>query len=348
MMKYRPQRNYGCRIHDQYTYFNMRTIVLENELVRISLLLDKGTEIFEYVYKPKDLDFMWLTENGVQRPTDYLPTSPDPISTFIDYYPGGWQEVFPNGGPTSSYLGAQFGQHGEVAHMPWDYEIIEDSEDQVSVKLMVRTKKVPFQITKILSLHKNSAALNIDEQLENLSDESLEYMWGHHIALGKPFLEEGCQITLPQGIKVITEDKDASSTNSGRLKRGEVYNWPNAGCETGEHVDLSILPRRGTASEIVYLEGFDKDAWYIVKNPRLGMSWKVEWDGETLPYLWYWQEYGAAKGYPWYGRHYNIGLEPFAGYPTSGLEEAIRNGSSAKIGPRENQTFRMKTTPYVT
>lgn len=345
LKNYRKQRNYGCRVHDQYTYFGMRTIVLENELVRISLLLDKGTEIFEYIYKPKDLDFMWLTENGVQNPNDYLPTSPDPISTFIDYYPGGWQEVFPNGGPTSHYLGAQFGQHGEVAHMPWDYEIALDHEDQIRVKFTVRTKKVPFRLTKTLSLMKHSAALTIEEKLENLSDEPLQYMWGQHIALGKPFLEENCVISLPPRIKIITEAVDASAP-SGRVKRGDEYDWPYGVSESGEPTDLSVLPEQGTTSEIVYLKGFDKEAWYTVENRKLGAGWKVEWDGEILPYLWFWQEFGATKGYPWYGRHYNIGLEPFAGYPTYGIEQAIKKDSAGKIGPKQTQTFRMRTLPY--
>jgi hypothetical protein len=76
------------------------------------------------------------------------------------------------------------------------------------------------------------------------------------------------------------------------------------------------------------------------------MGIKVEWDAEILPYLWYWQEFGATKGYPWYGRHYNIGLEPFAGYPTHGLEKAISNGSAGSIGPGERKTFSMQTSPF--
>ena len=42
-------RNYGCRINDEYTYRGMRVMVMENDLLRISILLDKGTTIFEYL-----------------------------------------------------------------------------------------------------------------------------------------------------------------------------------------------------------------------------------------------------------------------------------------------------------
>jgi hypothetical protein len=58
-----------------------------------------------------------------------------------------------------------------------------------------------------------------------------------------------------------------------------------------------------------------------------------------MPYLWFWQEFGATQGYPWYGRHYNIGLEPFSSYPTSGLAEAVRNGTALTIGAKETRHF---------
>lgn len=341
---YRPQRNYGCRIHDGYTYYGMRTVVLENDLVRISILADKGTEIFEYLYKPKDIDFMWLTENGVQNPNSYLSTSNDPTAAFIDYYPGGWQEVFPNGGPTSRYRGAQFGQHGEVAHMPWFHEVVEDTAERIAVRFSVRTKKVPYALTKTLTLVRGSTALRIDEVLENLSDVPQRYMWGQHIALGKPFLDESCSIGMPESVRVITEELQENS--GGRVKRGREYKWPFAEDNNSLPVDLSKLPPRGTASEIVYITGFGSSGWYTVENRIQGMGIKVEWDAEILPYLWYWQEFGATKGYPWYGRHYNIGLEPFAGYPTHGLEKAISNGSAGSIGPGERKTFSMQTSPF--
>lgn len=346
MGAYRKQRNYGCRVHDQYAYMGMRVVVLENELVRVSVLADKGTDIFEFLYKPMDLDFMWLSENGVQNPSAYLPTSPDPQSAFLDYYPGGWQEIFPNGGPTAVYRGAQFGQHGEVAHMPWQYEIVEDRPEHVSVRFSVRTKKMPCLLEKTLSLKANSPALHIGERLVNESDVPLRYMWGQHIAFGPPFLDESCVILLPDKVRVLTEAEESPVAAPGRVKRGRVYEWPGAEGADGNPVDLSRVPARGTASDIVYITGFGERAWYRVENRRLGAGFETVWDGKAFPYLWYWQEFGATADYPWFGRHYNIGLEPFTSFPTHGLEEAIANGSAAEIGPREEKTFRLSASPY--
>lgn len=342
---YRPQRNYGCRIHDQYTYQGMRTVVMENELVRISILADKGTDIFEFLYKPRDLDLIWLSAEGVSNPNAYLPTSPDPTSTFIDYYPGGWQEVFPNGGPPSSHLGAEFGQHGEVAHMPWDYDILEDSPEKISVRFQVKAKKIPCRILKTLTLHKGSPVLLVEETVENESDADLRYMWGHHLTFGRPFLQPGCRIRLPEGVRLLTEPP--GSALGGRVKRTEgSYAWPLAPDESGEELDVSILPSPGTDSDMLYVTGFGDEAWYEVRNEISGIGVRVGWDVQVLPFLWYWQEYGATKSYPWYGRHYNIGLEPFAGYPTHGIAKAVENGSAGTLGPRESRRLRLTVAPF--
>nr|WP_275691032.1 aldose 1-epimerase [Paenibacillus aceris] len=319
----------------------MKTIVMENERIRLSVLVDKGTEIFEFLLKSRDLDFMWLTDNGIHNPNRYLPTSPDSQSTYIDYYIGGWQEIFPNGGVSSSYMGAQFGQHGEVAHMPWDYIIETDTPEMISVKFTVKPKKVPFELSKIFTLCANSTKVTIKEEVRNLSEVSLHYMWGQHMALGKPFLQPDCKISLPENIEVIADILDFPEDKTVRVKRGITHQWPLVEEPSGDMTDLSILPSQGTPSEIVYLTGFNETGWYQVENNKLGAAMRVEWDARVMPYLWYWQEFGHTSGYPWYGRHYNIGLEPFSSYPTHGLAEAIRNGTANLIHGEETQTFTM-------
>jgi len=69
-MLYEHFRNYGCRLHMDYFYKNLRVAVLENEYLRVSVLIDKGTDIFEFLYKPKDMDFMWLSPWGINSPAN--------------------------------------------------------------------------------------------------------------------------------------------------------------------------------------------------------------------------------------------------------------------------------------
>ncbi|MBA2443353.1 MAG: DUF4432 family protein [Rubrobacter sp.] len=333
---YRRQRNWGARVLE-YEVKGMRAVFLENEKLRVGVLAGKGADIFEFNYKPLDMDFVWLTAGGVRDPSSYLSTSPDPLATFLDHYPGGWQEVFPNGGAPSSYLGAQFGQHGEVSNLPWDYEIVEDGEEAVAVSFFVRTQKTPFYLEKELSLRSGESSLRIEEVLVNESEASLHAMWGHHIAFGQPFLEEGCRIYLPEGTMVVPHSEPIHPAGR-RVRGGRTYAWPFAEGYDGRHVDLSVLPERGEVSEMLYLTGLS-EGWYEVENPEKGLGLRVEWDVGQMPYLWFWQEYGASEFYPWYGRHYNIGLEPFSSFPTNGIREAVENGTALSIDPRERRRF---------
>ncbi len=334
--RYRQQRNWGCRILE-YIYKGMQTVFLENEKLRIGILVDKGTDIFEFSYKPRDQDFVWLSAKGVHNPVSSLSTSPDLMATFLDSYLGGWQEILPNGGAPSSYEGAQFGQHGEVSNLAWDYRIVEDTVEQVAITFSVRLQKVPFFLEKTLRLRAAESCLFIEEDLVNESDVSLHAMWGHHITFGYPFLDESCIIRLPEH---VTVSPHATSIHPhGRRINGEKhYTWPFVEGSDGERINLSQIPPRGTMSEMVYLQHFQQ-GWYEIINRQKGLGLRVEWDVQRMPYLWFWQEYGASTAYPWYGRTYTIGLEPFSSYPTDGIAQAVANNTALVLGARQKQHF---------
>lgn len=111
--------------------------------------------------------------------------------------------------------------------------------------------------------------------------------------------------------------------------------------ESGGIVDLSVLPERGTMSEMLYLKDLS-EAWYEVQNPKKRLTLRVELGIGQMTYLWFWQEYSASRFYPWYGRHYNVGLEPFSSYPTDGIEEAANNGTAMLIGARVKRLFSLR------
>jgi hypothetical protein len=339
MSRHRRQRNWGARIHE-YAVHRLQAVVLENEVLRVGLLADKGTDLIELNFKPRDMDFAWLSANGIQDPRPLALASADPLRLFLDAYPGGWQEILPNGGSPSAYAGATYPQHGEVCMLPWDYEIVHDSAEQVTIRFMVAGYKAPFRLVKDVTLEAGRPSLAIEETLHNEASGRLPVMWGHHITFGPPFLRPGARIALPEGTHVVTHPTQIHPRH--RVAPGR-HEWPHVPTPTGESLDLSVIPERGQPSEIVYLTGFG-EGWYEITDPdgRLGM--RVEWDAAVMPYLWFWQEYGASHGYPWYGRHYNVGLEPFSSFPTDGLAEAAANGSALEVGPSETRLFHLCAT----
>ena len=76
----------------------------------------------------------------------------------------------------------------------------------------------------------------------------------------------------------------------------------------------------------------------------MGSEMCIRDSSSLMPYLWFWQEFGGSTGYPWHGRNYNIGLEPFSSYPSYGLAEAVRNNTALHLESGQERKFwlRMK------
>ncbi len=305
----------------------MRAVLLENELLQIGILADKGSEIFRFLYKPLDVDVLYLREGGVRNPAHDIASIPSSGGMFLDNYSGGWQEILPNGGGPSSYRGAEFGQHGEVSLVPWDVTVVEDSPECVSVRFSVSCRRTPLAIEKTLSLKKGEAVLTIDERVQNHSQERIAFMWGHHPAFGGVMLAPGCKVWTPAR-KMIAQG-ELPGLDKRRLRPGGVFDWPHGTSPTGETVDFSVIPETPPegASEVAYLTEFP-EGWYAVVNPERKVGFAMRWDEEVFPYLWFWQELRGSKDYPWWGQVETYALEPWTSYPTEGIQAAIANGTA--------------------
>ncbi|GGV12956.1 hypothetical protein GCM10010182_36670 [Actinomadura cremea] len=325
------RRNWGARVHE-ITLAGLRAVVLQNELLRVTVLAGKGGDVVEFLYKPRDMDFVWLSPDGLRDPRDVAGGAGDDVAAFLDGYEGGWQEVLPNGGAPSVYRGARLAQHGEVAGLPWDAEIVADDPQEVAVRLSVRARRLPLRVVKTFRLAAGEGELTVEEELANESDVALDVMWGHHIVFGAPFLKPGHRIRVPGGARVVPHGTPIGP-DGRRVRAGGPYPWPHVPAEGGGTVDLSVVPARGEPSEIVYLTDLGEGRYEVV-DPAGGPGLRVRWDASVLPHLWMWQELGATVDHPWWGRAYVVGLEPFAGHPTDGLAAAVENGTALKLGPR--------------
>jgi hypothetical protein len=330
--RHRPQRNWGARIRE-YAIEEMPAVALEGRRLRVGVLAGRGADVFEFLDKRSDVDFCWRSPTGIHAPADYLGSSPDGQSAFLDHYAGGWQEVFPNGGPTAEFAGARFGQHGEVCQLPWDYEIVEDTPAAVAVRFSVRGRKVPVLLERTMAVRADDAVLEVYERLVNESDVELRAMWGLHVVLGTPYLAPGASIRVPDGTRVLP-DRTVVAESARRVRDEAAFAWPHATGSEGQDIDLSVLPEPGAPSEMLYLTDL-AEGWYEVHGE--GPAFRLEWDIGVLPYLWLWQELGAGRGYPWYGRPYVTGLEPFSSYPTDGLPAAVANGTALSLAGREER-----------
>ncbi|NLN28799.1 MAG: DUF4432 family protein [Firmicutes bacterium] len=274
-------------------YRGMQTAVLENEALRISILLDKGAEIIEFLYKPLDIDFMYLAPWGVKNPRRDVPAAAIPDAGFLDYYSGGWQEILPNGGPRVVVRGASYGQHGDVSLIPWSCRVTEDGPDRVALALSVRSPRTPLYLEKELSLERGRAVLVIKERLTNESPVPVDLMWGHHVAFGGVLIEPGVRIAAPAE-RLLAHDKIPGS-GPRRLAPGQTSTWPYGRGPGGERVAMDVIPPvpAGGCEEMAYLSGL-REGWYAVTHPARRVGFALRWDAALFPYLCF----GSSSGEP--------------------------------------------------
>ncbi|WHH60745.1 aldose 1-epimerase [Petroclostridium sp. X23] len=339
-MDYSSNRNYGCRILE-FTHKNNRVLSMENEIIKINMLPDKGSDIYEMYYKPMDIDFMWKAPGGIRDVSKFIPTSSQFLGSHPDYYEGGWHECFPGGGPYN-YKGAEIGLHGEIALMPWQYSIEEDNENKITVSLSCETYRFPFKVNKKITMHSKSPVIEFEETIINDSDEEIQYMWGHHPVFGKPFLDGNCRIDIPA--KEFSVCKDFNVETS-LFESGYSGRWPKAKGKDNETIDLSLVPSgEKPTADLFFLKGLE-EGWFAVTNTKLKLGIGFVWDASLFPYVWYWQVANGLSGFPWYGRTYNIGLEFWTSIPNS-FDKAVENGTIDTFKGKESKNTKYSVIIY--
>jgi galactose mutarotase-like enzyme len=282
------------------------SIFLENECLRVGVLPEKGADIFEITLKGnerlEDIQFLMQTPWGLKAPQHQLPVD------FLENYEGGWQELFPNANDGCRVRGQDIPFHGEVALLAWQVNLSPIDPGETALTLSVICQKTPFRLERIMRLRDNERRLLIQEKVTNITDEPCEFVWGHHITLGGNFLESGCIVDIPAQ-RIYTPNVHFEPLTA-RLEARQSENWPFARGRNGEAIDLRIIPGPEIHShDDAVLDGLTKGV-YCVTNPRLNLSFKLEWDKDIFPWVMDWQPFGGADLPPLTGI-YGIGLEPW-------------------------------------
>ncbi len=300
----------------------LRAVTLGNGLLSVTLLPEKGADIYSLVCARTGVDLLWKAPWGLRR----APAETE--AQWLDQYSGGWQVLIPNAGDSCLYRGALLPFHGEACLREWDYTVRRSDAGCIQVEFSTELCRSPFLLRRTVTLERGRAAMLIEEYVENRSPLAMHYMWGHHPAFGAPFLEGGCRLRVPAR-RFLAHDAEISP--ACRLAPAVSGQWPLLPGKDGRPMDLSVLPPSAERiSEFGYLPELDA-GWYAIENPRLGLAFGLAWEPAVFPHLWLWQEFGGCLDAPWYGRCYVMALEPFNSMPGTGLVNAIKSGCAPAL-----------------
>jgi hypothetical protein len=292
---------------------------LESDELSVTVLPDKGCDIYAFVDRVSGIDLLFKTPWGLRRPGPGAHAH-DSATHWLEHYPGGWQVLLPNGGAASGEHGTEWGFHGEASLVPWRVEGVGESDAVFSTRLF----RAPLLVERRVVV--DGALLRIEEAVTNESPDAIEVMWGHHPAFGAPFLEAGC--SLATGARAFTADDVSPGTV---FTGGSRHRWPDATAEDGASVDLEAIPGPDQRlSHLGYLTDFS-DGFFAISNPRLQLGIGLTWSLDVFPHAWFWQEVHASPGFPWYRRAYVCAVEPSTTIPAQGLTTARQKGGSGLI-----------------
>lgn len=343
MQHHGPSHTFGARADDSWTYRGLEAAVLENEWLRALILTGKGGDAWSLVFKPTDTEFLWRAPGGVRNPSAWRPLSGGGDQLWLDVYEGGWQSVFPNGGNPSAYGGAEFGLHAESSTLPWDCVVSGEGPEVAELTLTACLARAPIAARRTLSLEAGSPVLTVRETLVNTSPAPYPISYGQHLVFGPPFLSERCLIDLPGG-RVRTHPVGWSSAN--RFAPGTVTEWPEVLLVDGKRgrVDVPLPPGSGSEDQ-AYVDDLE-GGWYAITNTQLGVGLAVSYPLELYRHLWYWQVCGGPFRYPWWGRTYSLGLEPFTSATNQGVAAAVDDGSALMLEPSRPITSVLRLSAY--
>lgn len=287
----------------------MTTPSLVGDELAVTVRPDRGAEIASLVHRASGTELLFRAPWGMRGGEG-----------FLGRYAGGWQELFPSAGDETTYNGRTIPFHGEVALLPWDVVL-----DGDALRCAVATRETSFRLERVMRVDGN--ALVLDETVTNTGDEEAHFVWGHHLVLGPPFLEAGCRLELPaRTIVTIPELWEETA----RLEPGQREPWPHARLRGGGTVDLREIPGTEAGShDDVYLTDLDA-GWAEVRNPRLGLGFRLEFDCELFRWLISWQPYGGARADPLAGA-YALGIEPWTSRLPLG--DAVEAGEAHALAP---------------
>ncbi len=302
-----------------------RALCLENDRLRVVVLPQKGADIYELTYLPSEVQFLMHTPWGLKPP------SPQPPADFLENYEGGWQILFPNINDACEYRGRQIPFHGEAALLAWQDEVLAEDDSLVHVRLWVDNRLTPLRLEREMILRRGENTLTLKERLINRDDQAWDFVWCQHVVLGGNFIEAGCQIDL--SARRITTPPVLYEPQTARLAEGQDSAWPFALARDGSTIDLRFIPGQEAHSHDDSMLWELERGEYRVRNPRLGITFCMEWDKQVFPYVMFWMPYGGADLPPLTGV-YGVGLEPTsAPYP---LAQAVEAGLARSLAGRES------------
>ena len=222
-------------------------VILENSLIEVSSVPNRGRLIFDYVFKPTGHSQFWTN------------TSPMPTKTEQGYFLefGGYYTSYP---------------WNPRSNQPYDleYDVVKKSPRECGIRIYKTGLESGVDFETLLSVKENDPSVYVKIKLTNVGKEekTMDFSDKAVVCLGEEMKDE-MEIVLPQGVKEVTIGKSADGWMGSEA---EAVSWPQPWQKWGEF--------KGDGHFRLNLKGV-KDHMAKVHDPGSKVSFVKEWSAKT-------------------------------------------------------------------
>ena len=212
--------------------------------------------------------------------------------------------------------------HGRIANRPADKVTIDVDGDKGEIRIHGVVNEARFHFAKLrlhstLVIHLDEAAIDIRDQIENVSASPGEAQMLYHANFGEPLLDAGARFVAP--IKTLVPRNERAA--------GGIANW-----------DSYSAPEAGFEEQVYFMELLADDngeTQTLLKNAHSTRGVSMHFNKKQLPCFTVWKNTTAiADGLV-------TGIEPGTNFPNPRTYEGEQE-RVAKLKPGGNIQFRLK------
>jgi hypothetical protein len=288
--------------------FNGRAgTTIENDCLRVTVL-QQGGHIAEIFHKQAQVSPLWVPPWQSIEPSTYDAVRHSEFGTGSDSKllaaimgHNLCLDIF--GGPSVQEAKAGITAHGEASVKP--YQITETKDHELVMRSRLPLAQLLFE--RHIELHDHS--VRVRESIENLAAFDRPIAWTQHVTLSPPFLDPKTTQFEASVTQSMTSATDPGL--DGYLKKGVVFDWPEAPRADGGMADLRQMSRVGTASGYTtHLTDPQREhAFFIAYTQKFHLEFGYIWKRGDFPWLGIWEENCSRQHSPWNGRAIARGME---------------------------------------
>jgi hypothetical protein len=302
----------AVRIDPHWSYRGLPAVRMENRHMAVEVLPDAGAKIFRVIDKAADRNVLWENTR--------IPPHRAPIFASIDdHWSGGWDEVFPTGGPSIDRYGEASPYLGELwSASSWKWAI-DARPGEVSLECSLETPITPARYTRTLTLTEDSPVLRSKIRLEHVGVLPFDYLLGTHPSLA---ITPHHRFDVPAHDVLV--DEFGGECRLG--ERGDRYTWPHLVLKDGTTVDVRSIPGPENQSFALHFCTPLLAGWAACTDTSTKRGFGLVFDKGIFRVVWLWQVYGGWRGY------YHAAMEAWTSSPGA-LAEAVKAGTARTMEP---------------